>query len=167
MPALIADIRTGATPRMRRSLLALLGAALLLAAGVEARTAWLHHQAGEQLAAYHRAQAALTRLPLPPGVQRLAASSCSSLVCGHSVSTPTQIQPALARLLDGRAEPKAPPCLRLTCSTTVYGHIDGYPAFAIAFWHLLLIRHGHPPSAATSALMLWSRRPENESYERG
>jgi hypothetical protein len=112
------------------------------------------HLAGEELAAYHRAEAALPRLVLPSGLRRVAASKCGAPVCARSTLTPKQVQPYLEKLLNGRAQaPILLPCIENVCPVNVYGHIDGYPVLGTAFRHVsvLPVKHGQPPKGAILA----------------
>jgi hypothetical protein len=146
--------RTGSTPRLRPGFLLALSALLLLVGGMATASALRKHRAGEELASYDRAEAALARLALPSGIQRSASGCGESAVCARSTLTPKQVQPDLEKLLHGRAQALILlPCIENICPVTVYGHIDGYPALAMANRHLLLlpVKHGRPPKGAVPA----------------
>jgi hypothetical protein len=71
--------------------------------------------------------------------------------------TPSQLQPFLERVLDGRPDAADDDVQQPWCSTgpacqvMVKGSVDGCPAVGTADSHLLVVRRGHPAAGAILA----------------
>jgi hypothetical protein len=143
-------------PRVTPTAIGALLSCVLLAAVVAGHTAWRDHQHGAELAHRHRAELALASLALPSGVTRSpTGGGCTASVdtlCAASGQSMDKLRPVMESLLSGRTSKFM--CDLLTqpqgipCPVTVYGTIDGYPAVATVFRHLLIVRTGHPPTEA-------------------
>ncbi len=142
--------RTHSQPRLRGGYLLGLAAALAVVGVTSGASAWQSHRQAAKLHAYNIANAALADLRLPAAIEREPSSTCGSPVCARSQLMPPQVEPYLLHLLSGTPEPALSRLLGCAgpCPINVQGQIDGYPVVAIAFWHLLIVRHGKPPKGA-------------------
>jgi hypothetical protein len=136
---------------------------LLLAAAVGARALWRGPTAADQRlqravlqAAYNRTSSALAHMSFPPDIRRIRSSPCSAAgdTCGYSALRPPQLLPRLLLIVGDDAHainPSGCDVRRPMCPTTVVGRRHGFRVVAIAFWHLVLVRHGKPPKNALPA----------------
>jgi hypothetical protein len=144
-------------PRVSATVVGALLSCIVLASLITIHAAWSDHQREVEIAHRHAAERALTRLALPMGVTRGTASGagCSPsavTLCASSPRSADDLRSDMESLLKGRTsklmcdlltQPKGVPC-----PVTIYGTIDGYPAVAIVFQHLLIVRKGQPPIGA-------------------
>jgi hypothetical protein len=140
----------GSHPRLRPGYITFLGTVLAFVTVGAAQSAISDADQSRQLYAYQTAQRTLATLALPSVIHRKSSSGCGGAVCGYSKLTPPQLEPRVARLLDAR------PDMTLTrligcpgrCPITLRGQLQSYPVVADIFWHLVVVRHGHPPIGA-------------------
>jgi hypothetical protein len=139
---------SGSRPRLRGGYLALLSVTVGVVVVVGAVSLWHSHERSERIHAYDTATAALAALELPSSVERTA-DVCGDPVCGRSSLSPPQVEPMLRRLLNGAPNPVSAllPCAG-RCPVVIYGRFKGSLAVGVAFWHLLIVRHGEPPKGA-------------------
>jgi hypothetical protein len=149
---------------------AIVGVAVTLVASLFAHDAWSTHARQQRVAAYQRAQRGLPHLQLPAALHAVASSpagcrSSSVQRCASSAETPTQLEPALSRLVRGHqvgaAMNTAIGCPGGQCPVEVQGTLRGYPVLILAFRHMLDSRHeavppGAVPVKAGKSVYFWT-----------
>ena len=128
--------------------------------------------------AFAAANRDLSARSLPRGVlpgPGTAVGCSGAALCGHSALTPQQLAPELrafvgpALRVRGRVAPLLGSCLHPPgarhpfCAATEAGRFRGYPILAIAFWNVVVVKHGPGPPGAR----LYDRTRSERLYLRG